>query len=184
MVGLLYLTSVASLIALSAVLHQLSTSSARTARTAHLPDTPLVPASSTGHSNCCVPDNESQDHLDPSTFASPFTIVSHTTAPTDAISPNLALCFWDSLLSSLAFSDPTVPPLPDPQVEFPSSLLKVGCTDLHSPLPCQNASLAHCRRHTDLTSDVLDGEKDTYAQPHVGRGTVCARETQTEECEA
>ncbi|XP_012678891.1 protein CNPPD1 [Clupea harengus] len=144
MVGLLYLTSMASLIALSAVLHQLSTSSARTARTAHLPDTPLVPASSTGHSNCCVPDNESQDHLDPSTFASPFTIVSHTTAPTDAISPNLALCFWDSLLSSLAFSDPTVPPLPDPQVEFPSSLLKVGCTDLHSPLPCQNASLAHC----------------------------------------
>ncbi|XP_041935921.1 protein CNPPD1 [Alosa sapidissima] len=156
MLGLLYLTSVASLIAVSAVLHQLSTSSSSSStstRVVHLPDSPLlVPASPAGHPNCCVPDNESQDHHDhhpDDPFASsPFPILSDT-RPASALSPNSVLCFWDTLLSSLAFSDPALPPLPKPQAVFPSFLLGAACSDQHHPLQCataQNASISHCGR--------------------------------------
>lgn len=168
MLGLLYLTSVASLIAISAVLHQLSTSAiTSTSRIAHLPSPAPVhvhvplSASPTGHPNCCVPDTESQDHRYPSASSSPspppppFPVLSDTRPSTSTLSPDVVLCFWDSLLSSLALSDPPLPPQPDASLHHPSSsssLLCVGCADLRRPLQCgaaQNASLpVRCgRRH-------------------------------------
>lgn len=153
MLGVLYLTSVASLIAISAVLHQLSTSSSSsTARVVHLPDPPLAPPlpSSAGHPNCCVPDSASQNqnqHHHPS-VSSPFPILSNT-RPASVLLPNSVLCFWDSLFSSLVLSDPALPLQPDAQATFPSFLNSAGCTGQHFPHQCGtalNASVANCGR--------------------------------------
>lgn len=159
MLGLLYLTSVASLIAVSAVLHQLSTSSissSSSARIVHLPDSPFASRlpSPAGHPNCCVPDSDRQNqnqnqhqHRHPS-VSSPFPILS-STRPASVLSPDSVLCFWDSLLSSLALTDPVLPPQPDAQAAFPSFLNGAGCTDQHFLHQCgtaQNASVAHCGR--------------------------------------
>ncbi|XP_063068199.1 protein CNPPD1 [Engraulis encrasicolus] len=163
MVGLLYLTSVASLIAASTLLHQLSTS----LRVAHLP-TPApipihipipIPVSSP---NCCVPDTESQDHPPTTSTASPpFSVPSETPASTSTLSPDAVLCLWDSLLSTLALSDPPLPP-PQPDAYQPhsssGSLRCVGCSDLHRPWQCggsiaQNVTLpTHCGRASHPSS--------------------------------
>lgn len=108
MLSLVYLTSVAGLIASSAVLHQLScpkdqgavnTVSFQTSSdpSGLLPDHAAPPSDL----RCCILGNDSQERRSGTAPSS------HVRGPASTS----ALCFWSSLLTSLAYPDPD----PDPQ---------------------------------------------------------------------
>lgn len=106
MLGLLYLTSVAGLIASSAVIHQLS----RLPNTSHTYLDPITHTSiqtptllpeliprPTSNLHCCVLTNDS---LKPRPTVVPE-------QPTSSSYQNVALCLWGSILSTLSYSDPS-----------------------------------------------------------------------------
>lgn len=112
MLGLLYLTSVAGLIASSAVIHQLS----RLPNTSHTYldpikhtsiQTPAVPPEllldtprPTSNLDCCVLTNDS---LNPQP-----TVVPEQQVPTSSSYQNMVLCLWGSILSTLSYSNPSL----------------------------------------------------------------------------
>uniref|UniRef100_A0AAY4DL76 Protein CNPPD1 n=2 Tax=Denticeps clupeoides TaxID=299321 RepID=A0AAY4DL76_9TELE len=101
MVGLLYLTGVAGLIATSAVLQQLSHAPQALGQS-EAPRTPVVPPPVPLH-DCCVRGNDSRDRRPPPS--------STASAP----SPAAALYVWDAVLSAL------LPPPPKMEKHAPGS---------------------------------------------------------------
>ncbi|KAG7463984.1 hypothetical protein MATL_G00182430 [Megalops atlanticus] len=133
MLGLVYLTSVAGLIASSAVLQQVSCPRSHgTLCTVNFQSSAdpsgllldnIAPASNL---RCCILGNESQEKRS-------------GTSPSST-SPTSALCFWGSLLTSLAFSDPQ----PDKDSSTSAPFCS-GYLDPTSSLQCgaHNGSLTH-----------------------------------------
>lgn len=107
MLGLLYLTSVAGLIASSAVIHQLS----RLPNTSHTYLDPIKHTSiqtpavlpdtrPTLNLNCCVLTNDS---LKPRP-----TVVPEQLVPTSSSYQNMVLCLWGSILSTFTYPNPSL----------------------------------------------------------------------------
>ncbi|XP_071779899.1 protein CNPPD1 [Centroberyx gerrardi] len=143
MLGLVYLTSVAGLIATSAVLHQLSLPrssqplvpapaevSPVPLQTSSLPAEPSAPAP---HLPCCIQGNES---LNGQTDA--LGIDQHQQHnPPSASSQTSILCLWGSLLASLGHIHPEPKPeLETPQTWSAASLFCPGCLASLPPLQC------------------------------------------------
>ncbi|XP_039504296.1 protein CNPPD1 [Pimephales promelas] len=112
MLGLLYLTSVAGLIASSAVIHQLS----RLPNTSHtyldpikhtsiqtpavLPELMLDMPWPTSDLSCCVLTNDSMKPRP--------TVVPEQQVPTSSSYQDMVLCLWGSILSTLSYSNPSL----------------------------------------------------------------------------
>ena len=174
MLGLVYLTSVAGLIATSAVLHQLSLS--RSGQSLLPPQPEISPAriqtsdlnsaspSEAQHVPCCLLANESlnrqtgeleMDHQ-------------HTQSPPSSSSQTSLLCLWGSLLASMGHTHPeTHTDMEAPQTWSPASFLCPGCLATLPPLQCglRNTSalgrqgpLDNHQRHAPwLASSLLGG---------------------------
>ncbi|XP_061092973.1 protein CNPPD1 [Conger conger] len=115
MLSLVYLTSVAGLIASSAVLHQLSCPKDQgTLCTVNLqtssdpPGLLLDNGAPPADLRCCILGNDSQERRSGTAPSSPVR----------SPSPSSALCFWSSFLTSLAYSDPE--PGPDQPAPAPA----------------------------------------------------------------
>lgn len=149
MLGLVYLTSVAGLIATSAVMQQLTLS--RYGQTPLQPTTDISLAhhqnfnlkadapSEAQHLPCCVPVNNSLNH--PSTSPG----INHAQSPPSASSQTSLLCVWGSLLASMGHIHPET----NSEMEAtwsPTSLFCPGCL---ASLP-----LLHCglRNNSALTT--------------------------------
>ncbi|XP_030635694.1 protein CNPPD1 [Chanos chanos] len=148
MLGLLYLTSVAGLIAASAVLHQITVPSntirplvpmdtiglQSSARSLDLqPDMPSSAPASLPH--CCVQGNDSERPRS--------TLPDHDRGSTSTSSQNSVLFVWSSLFTALVHSEPTQPV--SQQDCSDSVLLSPSCLDLYPPLQCtaRNTSSPH-----------------------------------------
>ncbi|KAM4602083.1 protein CNPPD1 [Polymixia lowei] len=141
MLGLVYLTSVASLIATSAVLHQLSLPRSShplgpapaEVNPVHLQTATVHPEPAPAHRlPCCILGNKTLNHqiglgMDQHHQHDPSSASSHTSV----------LCLWGSLLASLGH----IHPEPDPELETPqtwsaASLFCPGCLASLPPLQC------------------------------------------------
>lgn len=172
MLGLVYLTSVAGLIATSAVLHQLSLSSGQSVLPPHaeITQTHLQ----TSHLNseaqpaaqrvpCCVLANKSVNR-----HTGALGIGEHPAqAPPPASSQTSILCLWGSLLASMGHTHPeTNSDVEAPQTWSPASFFCPGCLASLPPLQCglRNTStlsahgpLDHHRLHAPwLASNFLE----------------------------
>ncbi|XP_064185525.1 protein CNPPD1 isoform X1 [Anguilla rostrata] len=117
MLGLVYLTSVAGLIASSAVLHQLSCAPGPACsvsfQTSAGPPGPLPDAvAPPSDLRCCILGNDSQERRSGTAAAA--------SSPDRSSSSTSALCFWSSLLTSLACPDP------EPARDRPATPAPVG----------------------------------------------------------
>ncbi|KAM7375111.1 hypothetical protein PAMA_014274 [Pampus argenteus] len=166
MLGLVYLTSVAGLIATSAVLHQLSLS--RSSHSLLLPPADINPAQlQTSNINpetppapsCCVLANKS---LNPQT--SPLgTAQDHKHSPSSASSQTSILCLWGSLLASMGHVHPeTKSEMESPQTWSSASFLCPGFLASFPPLQCRlrntSTPLGNHQRHAAwLASSLFEG---------------------------
>ncbi|XP_071320390.1 protein CNPPD1 [Trachinotus anak] len=156
MLGLVYLTSVAGLIATSAVLHQLSLSrggqsplgpAAETSPT-HLPTSNLNPEAPAAaqHPPCCVLANKS---LNRQTNALG---IGHIQSPPSASSQTSVLCLWGSLLASMGHIHPeSKSEMEAPQTWSAASFLCPGCLAALPPPQCglKNTSAPFIRGSPD-----------------------------------
>ncbi|XP_034533873.1 protein CNPPD1 isoform X1 [Notolabrus celidotus] len=172
MLGLVYLTSVAGLIATSAVLHQLSLSRSDQSllpppleiSTVHINTSPLnsdaPPAAP--HTPCCVQANKSLNRQ-----AGVLRQSQHETESHQSVSSQTSvLCLWGSLLASMGHTYPET----DPDVDVaPASFLCPG-----SPLQCRNASTFFARgpldsqRHAPWLSPHLLGGAEPSLNSRLG----------------
>lgn len=162
MLGLVYLTSVAGLIATSAVLHQLSLS--RTSQSPLAPQTKgptdyvhtsaLNPDTSAAahHLPCCVLANQSVQCQTGAT-----TEVEHQReSPTSASSQTSLLCLWGSLFASLGHTHPeTTSDMETSQTWSTASYFCPGCLATLQPLQCgfKNTSALYTRVSQDNHQD-------------------------------
>ncbi|KAI3365945.1 hypothetical protein L3Q82_009777, partial [Scortum barcoo] len=174
MLGLVYLTSVAGLIATSAVLHQLSLSRGSQSllappseiRPAHLQTSSLNPEvpSAAQRPPCCVLANKSLNrHTGTLGIGQP-----HSQGPPLASSQTSILCLWGSLLASMGHIHPEPDEMEAPQTRSPASFFCPGCLASLPPLQCslRNASTLsphapldnHQRHALLLASSFLGGE--------------------------
>lgn len=184
MLGLVYLTSVAGLIATSAVLHQLSLSrsshfllpapadiSPTQLKTSNL--NPEAPAAAQ-HLPCCVLANKS---LNRQTGALGIG-QDHIQSPPSASSQTSILCLWGSLLASMGHIHPeTKSEMESPQTWSTASFFCPGCLASLPPLQCglRNTStpfthgpLGNRQRHAPwLASSLLEGA-DTSLNSRLG----------------
>ncbi|CAL8308415.1 unnamed protein product, partial [Merluccius merluccius] len=178
MLGLVYLTSVAGLLATNAALHQLSLP-----RDGHRPlgppSAPLSPPtplpaqpdpSPAGHpgrrSPCCFLGNGSVDRQADPPSAPP----TPPTTPTPAPVRTSVLCLWGSLLSSLGH----IHPEPDPGPWTAASLFCPACLASHPTLQCSgNTSAATPGGHDDDPPPRSHGNRQ-YADSGPWLGSVLA----------
>lgn len=143
MLGLVYLTSVAGLIATSAVLHQLSLS--RGGQSLLPPPAEISPAqlqtsdlnseapSAALRPPCCVLANKSQNRQ----TGAPGIGQQHAQSPPSASSQTSILCLWGSLLASMGHIHPeTNSEMEAPQTWSTASLFCPGCLASLPPLQC------------------------------------------------
>lgn len=161
MLGLVYLTSVAGLIATSAVLHQLSLSRSGPPllpppleiSTPHIHTSNLNSdaPSAVKRTPCCVLANKSLNRQ------TAFQPSQHQTAtPPSASSQTSIFCLWGSLLASMGH---THPDMEAPHTWSAASFLCPGCLASLPPLQCGNSSTLfardHHQRHTPWFSHSL-----------------------------
>lgn len=151
MLGLVYLTSVAGLIATSAVLHQLSLSRSGQSLLAppaelsptHLqtpdmiPDAPAV----SQHLPCCVLANKSLNHQTSALGLDQH----HRQNPPSASSQTSILCLWGSLLASVGHIHPQTS-----QAWSAASFLCPGCLATLPPLQCGLRNTSSLFTHVPL----------------------------------
>ncbi|XP_053170745.1 protein CNPPD1 [Scomber japonicus] len=144
MLGLVYLTSVAGLIATSAVMHQLSLS--RTGHSLIPPPADISPAQlQTSNLNpqapteahrvpCCVLANKSLNRQTVALGIGP----DHRQNPPTASSQTSILCLWGSLLASMGHIHPeTKSEMESPQTWSTASFFCPGCLASFPPLQCK-----------------------------------------------
>lgn len=185
MLGLVYLTSVAGLIATSAVLQQVSLS--RCGQTLLPPPAEISPThlqtsnldskapSAAQRLSCCVLANKSLNCQTSSLGIDQY----HTQSPPSASSPTSLLCVWGSLLASMGHIHPeTNSEMEATQTWSPASFFCPGCLALLPSLQCRlrntSALLAHGpfdnhQRHAPwLASSLLGGvEPSLNSRPRV-----------------
>ncbi|XP_070813750.1 protein CNPPD1 [Chaetodon trifascialis] len=186
MLGLVYLTSVAGLIATSAVLHQLSLS--RSGQTL-LPPPPVIspPHLQTSNLNpeapsatqrlpCCVLANKSLNrHTGAAAVGQDHT---QSQSPPPASSKTSLLCLWGSLLASMGHIHPeSNSEMEAPQTWSPASFFCPGCLASLPPLQCglRNTSAVstqgplgnHQRQAPWLASSLLGGAEPSL-NSHLG----------------
>lgn len=143
MLGLVYLTSVAGLIATSAVLHQLSLSRSghcllpppAEISPDHLPTSDLNSEAPSAAQNlpCFVLANKSLNHQTGTLGIGQH----HSQSPPSASSQTSILCLWGSLLASMGHIHPeTNSEMEDPQTWSPASFFCPGCLASLPPLQC------------------------------------------------
>ncbi|GLD67425.1 protein CNPPD1 [Lates japonicus] len=143
MLGLVYLTSVAGLIATSAVLHQLSLSRSgqsllappAESSPAHLQTSNLTPEAPAAAQRlpCCVLANKSVN-CQTGTFGIGQ---HHRQSPPSASSPTSVLCLWGSLLASMGHIHPgTKSDMENSQTWSAASFFCPGCLATLPPLQC------------------------------------------------
>ncbi|XP_063323362.1 protein CNPPD1 [Pelmatolapia mariae] len=163
MLGLVYLTSVAGLIATSAVIHQLSL--CRGGQSLLPPDeislthflaSNLSPetSSSVRRLPCCVLANKSVNRQ----TGSPGSTQHHSQRPRSPSAQTSVLCLWGSLLASMGHIHPeTKPDVEASQTWSPVSFICPGCLATLPPLAC---------RHGNATSVLPHGPFENH-QPHL-----------------
>ncbi|XP_026219880.1 protein CNPPD1 [Anabas testudineus] len=183
MLGLVYLTSVAGLIASSAVLHQLSLS--RSSQSLLTPPAEMSPPHlQTSNINpdppavaqalpCCVMANKS---LNPETSAL-GTAQHHRQSPPSASSQTSVLCLWGSLLASVGHIHPeTTSEMETSQAWSAASFFCPGCLATLPPLQCglrntsslfTNGPLNNHRHVPCLVSKLLESP-DSSQNSHLG----------------
>lgn len=183
MLGLVYLTSVAGLIATSAVLHQLSLSrSSQSLLTppaeispVHLqtsnvnPDAPVV-----AQQLCCVLTNNSINHQTSALGLGQH----HRQNPPSASSQTSILCLWGSLLASVGHIHPeTTSEMETSQAWSAASFFCPGCLATLPPLQCglRNTSslfthvpLDDNHRHAPCLTSKLLGSPDSSQNSRLG----------------
>ncbi|XP_037330943.1 protein CNPPD1 [Pungitius pungitius] len=165
MLGLVYLTSVAGLIATSAVLHQFSLS--KSGRSLLPPPAEINPDLQTADPNieapsaapslpCCILANKSVSRPPSALRIGQDRVQS----PPSASSETSLLCLWGSLLASMGHIHPeTDSGIETPRAWSPVSFFCPGCLASLPPLQCglRNASENHQRCAPWLASDLLGG---------------------------
>ncbi|XP_035533589.1 protein CNPPD1 [Morone saxatilis] len=142
MLGLVYLTSVAGLIATSAVLHQLSLSRSgqpllpapAEISPAHLqtPNLNSEAPSAAQRLPCCVLANKSLNRQTGALGIDQH----HAQSPPSASSQTSVLCLWGSLLASMGHIHPETNEKESPQTWSPASFFCPGCLATLPPLQC------------------------------------------------
>lgn len=160
MLGLVYLTSVACLIATTSVMHQLSLSRSSQSLLQppveiglpHLPTSsmdPEAPAPAPAPAPslpCCDLANKSLNHQ-----TSAFEFGQHLKQdPPSASAPTSVLCLWGSLLASVGHIHPEMKS-EDSQSWSVASFISATCLATLPPLPCglRNTSSIHVHGHLD-----------------------------------
>lgn len=184
MLGLVYLTSVAGLIATSAVLHQLSLS--RSSQSLFTPPAEMSPAhlqTSNIHSEapavaqhlpCCVLANKSLNRQTSALGIGQH----HTQSPSSASSQTSVLCLWGSLLASMGHIHPeTMSEMETSQAWSAASFFCPGCLATLPPLQCglRNTSSLFTRgtldnhnHHALWLASNLPGAPDSSQNSHLG----------------